>query len=402
MKVLYLSAAWLPSEISHSLSIMRVCQAFVDSGHEVVLTGRAGRGKGGDPIGYYGLRGGFRVMLNNLSPVWDNLIGRRLLLPGLGLAWKTRGLFGTFRPDLVYSRLTLTELALVPADLPILYEMHSLGPLRRGWLHRWVFHRLLASKRLRRIIVTSERLAAMLRAEIPQVEVVVARLSAERPVAVTEDSLAAFRAAQLQGSGFRFHVGYTGNLDTFGLRGTEIICQAASRMPEAAFHVVGGDPRTVAHWRQAAAAHHAHGNIFFYGHRNPAEMPFFLGCFHVALAPLQSKTSAEAPTGMGMSPLKLPEYMSYGKAIVASDIASHREVLVDGETALLVPPDDIDAWATAIRRVLTDPGLGSRLGENARRAYAEEFSPEVRVARILDGLTPSDPRLPLMRAEGSR
>lgn len=87
-----------------------------------------------------------------------------------------------------------------------------------------------------------------------------------------------------------------------------------------------------------------------------------------------------------MSPLKVPQYMSYGKAIVASDLPSHQEVLKDGETAVLVPPGDVGAWVAAIRSLLQDDKLRAVLGENARKHYWEEFAPEVRVRRILDGI----------------
>ena len=34
-----------------------------------------------------------------------------------------------FKPDIIYSRLTLFELFFLPKDIPVLYEMHSLGYL---------------------------------------------------------------------------------------------------------------------------------------------------------------------------------------------------------------------------------------------------------------------------------
>src|SRR3712207_6900596 len=45
------------------------------------------------------------------------------------------------------------------------------------------------------------------------------------------------------------------------------------------------------------------------------------------------------------------------------------DVLQDGENALLVPPDDPGALATAIRRLLVNPGLADRL----RRTAIEEI-----------------------------
>ena len=74
------------------------------------------------------------------------------------------------------------------------------------------------------------------------------------------------------------------------------------------------------------------------------------------------------------SPLKLFEYLSLGRPIVASDLPAIREVLTDNETALLVPPGDpaalasaADAAGRATRR------LSARLGQ-AARALAPEFT----------------------------
>jgi len=392
MKILYLSRALLPSEISNSLSIMRVCQAFADRGHEVLLTGLASRKKTTDPITYYGLRGGFKVLVFLVSRLWDNRFTQPFLIPGLVLAWKTRSIVKSFAPDIIYSRLTLTELALIPRHLPIYYEMHSLSYLRGTRMQQSVFRWLLRHKNVHRIVVTTELMAKLLQSELLDTDIKVAHLSAEHPVIVTDEMLTSFRSLNLQGENFKNHVGYTGYLDTIGLRGTEIICQTAAKMPATAFHIVGGEQEIVEHWRRYAEDYNIHGNIFFYGHRNPSDMPLFLGCFDVVLAPLQHKIAPRAPTGMNMSPLKLPQYMSYKKAIVASDLPSHREVLTDGETALLVPPKDIDAWVSGIRLLLDDHERRTMLGNNAVNRYWSDFSPEVRVRQILDGIHASEPK----------
>jgi glycosyltransferase involved in cell wall biosynthesis len=53
--------------------------------------------------------------------------------------------------------------------------------------------------------------------------------------------------------------------------------------------------------------------------------------------------------------------LALGKAIVASDLPVFREMLVDGQDALLVAPGDVDALAGAILRLLQDSSLRERL-----------------------------------------
>jgi glycosyltransferase involved in cell wall biosynthesis len=65
------------------------------------------------------------------------------------------------------------------------------------------------------------------------------------------------------------------------------------------------------------------------------------------------------------SPLKLFEYMASGRPIVASDLPSLREVLRDGENALLVEPGNPQALTAGVARIKNDPALGRRLAERA-------------------------------------
>jgi glycosyltransferase involved in cell wall biosynthesis len=188
------------------------------------------------------------------------------------------------------------------------------------------------------------------------------------------------------GTHFKHHVGYTGYLDNYGLRGTDIICKVAAQTPEAAFHIVGGAPDIVKHWQRFSEQYNQYDNIFFYGYRNPEEMPYFLSCFDVVLAPLQFRPLLRAPTGQNMSPLKLPQYMGYEKAIVASDIPSHQEVLKNNHNAILVPCDDVSRWSEAINNLLEDQDLRMIMGANAKDAYYSEFTPQLRVERILENI----------------
>ena len=87
-----------------------------------------------------------------------------------------------------------------------------------------------------------------------------------------------------------------------------------------------------------------------------------------------------------MSPLKMFEYMAAGKAIVSSDLPALREVLTDGEDALLVPAADVDAWEEAVDRLLADEALRTRLGVAAQKKLLRDFTWEARAERVLQGL----------------
>jgi glycosyltransferase involved in cell wall biosynthesis len=73
-------------------------------------------------------------------------------------------------------------------------------------------------------------------------------------------------------------------------------------------------------------------------------------------------------------PLAVLEALLARSAVVAADVGSTAEAVIDGDTGLLVPPEDPAALATAIRRLLEDGELRRRLGENGRRLVLERFT----------------------------
>jgi glycosyltransferase involved in cell wall biosynthesis len=69
--------------------------------------------------------------------------------------------------------------------------------------------------------------------------------------------------------------------------------------------------------------------------------------------------------------LALLEAMLASLPVVATRVSSIPEIVVDGETGILVPPDDPAALAAAVNRVLADPaGYGLRGRERARREFS--------------------------------
>jgi glycosyltransferase involved in cell wall biosynthesis len=77
----------------------------------------------------------------------------------------------------------------------------------------------------------------------------------------------------------------------------------------------------------------------------------------------------------------LLEAMSAGRAVVASRTGAISDIVVDGETGLLVPPGDAVALSLAMRRLIEDDALRKRLGAAARHRL-EQFSARQVVPRF--------------------
>jgi glycosyltransferase involved in cell wall biosynthesis len=80
----------------------------------------------------------------------------------------------------------------------------------------------------------------------------------------------------------------------------------------------------------------------------------------------------QASRSEGM-PNVLLEAAAAGRPIVATAAGGSTEIVLDGETGLLVPVEDLDALTAAMRRATEDADLRSRLAAAARQHVAEVF-----------------------------
>jgi glycosyltransferase involved in cell wall biosynthesis len=82
--------------------------------------------------------------------------------------------------------------------------------------------------------------------------------------------------------------------------------------------------------------------------------------------------------------MALLEAMANGLAVVATDMGGVPDVLTDGVDGVVVPPEDPDSLASAIRSLVDRPDRRTELAA-AARARAEELG-EVQVAARLDAI----------------
>jgi glycosyltransferase involved in cell wall biosynthesis len=143
-----------------------------------------------------------------------------------------------------------------------------------------------------------------------------------------------------------------------------IIAQLAPDFPELELTMYGPDKAdgSLQRMRQKAKEHGVNERIHTPGAVPKTKVPEYLSQHDIFL----NTTTAES---FGVSVM---EAAALGMCIVTTNVGELPYIWTDGEDALLVPPNDPEAMANAVRRILTEPGLAEKLSRNAR-AKAEQF-----------------------------
>ena len=101
------------------------------------------------------------------------------------------------------------------------------------------------------------------------------------------------------------------------------------------------------------------------GQAGHEQIPHYLQSFDLFVSP--SLTDRES---FGVAAV---EASACGLPVIASRVGGLPEVVVDGQTGLLVPPGDVDALAAAMARLLSEPELRARMGRAGRQFVLEHY-----------------------------
>jgi len=124
-------------------------------------------------------------------------------------------------------------------------------------------------------------------------------------------------------------------------------------------------------------------NVTLTGFIPNAELPQYQAACNILLMPYQRSVAASSGGNIAryLSPMKLFEYMACGRAIISSDLPVLEEIL-NHENAVLLPPDDLTAWVSAIQDLNANPEKRVQLGVQAQ-LDAQQYSWNARAQNII-------------------
>jgi len=167
-------------------------------------------------------------------------------------------------------------------------------------------------------------------------------------------------------------------------KGVDAIVRLAARVPSAQFLLVGADADSVEgrELNGIALAHSASNIALRKSVPSRDVWPYLFAADCLIVPPTAVPQRQYRRTGL---PIKLFGYMASGRPILAPRLADIEEVLTDGVTARLVPPDDENAAAAALSELLADASLCARLSHAAKEASGA-FTWSARGRRVYDFL----------------
>jgi glycosyltransferase involved in cell wall biosynthesis len=136
--------------------------------------------------------------------------------------------------------------------------------------------------------------------------------------------------------------------------------------------LIAGDGPLRGRLEETAHAYHLDGRVRFLGHRD--DIPRLLAASDLIVLP-------SAYEGL---PNIVLEAMRFRKPVVAAAAPGTTEVVVDGETGLLIPVGNITLLTRAIRDLVRDPTLARRLGEAGRARAEAHFRADAMVAQFAE------------------
>lgn len=347
-KLIYISNVRIPTEKAHGIQIMKTCEAFADIGIDVKLVAphRFNYIKTG-PFDYYCVRKNFKITkLPTIDFVKLGRVGFWIQSLSFAIAASLSALFK--KTDIIYSREELPLFFLSFFKKNLFWETHT-------GRYNFIVKRLLR-KCAGIVSITNGLKDFYINKGINNSKILVAPDAVDLEKFAVEASKDQCRQ-KLGLPRDKKIIMYTGHL--YDWKGADTLAEAAKWLGENELVVfVGGVEKEI---KEFKTKYGKIKNILVVGHKPHGDMPFYLKVADVLVLPNRSDNKVSAKY---TSPMKLFEYMSAVRPVVASDLPSIREVLSESN-ALLVESDNAEKLASGIKSVLQDEQFAGRISEQA-------------------------------------
>lgn len=399
MKIAVVAPTQIPARRANTIQVMKMAQAMVNLGHNVHLAVPV------ENISSKQVRDGRPADTPNLMHSWDTLSHHYGLRTEFPITWfparstlrrydfSLQAILWARRwgSDLIYTRLPQVAALASTLKIPVVFEIHDFP---HGSFGSRLFRRFLKGVGARRLVVITQSLAQDLTQEFNS------PLTPPFTI-IAPDGVDLDRYADLPGpTGARellsqsklrdstlspecFTAGYTGHL--YRGRGVSMLLKMATRTPDITYLLVGGEAAEIKCLKSEVQSMGIN-NIILVGFVPNAELPLYQAACDVLMMPYQHKVTASSGGDISryLSPMKLFEYMACGRAILSSNLQVLKEVL-NPQNAVLLPPDDVDAWTGEIQNLRSNHNRLEQLATQARKDAAQ-YTWKARAERILDGL----------------
>lgn len=382
MTILAFADTRFPIERANGVQTMQTCHALATRGHDITLVVRPDSARPArDPFVFYGLCPTPRLSITSVPSAGPEPVRRASMLwAGLRRTLHTRpdvvftrdlGLAALLcrwqrlrRPALVYESHGVS--AVVAAEMPTLLGRPDLAP-SASKLAR-------LDRRDRSVWTSAEGYVTLTQALADDLAV---RYGARARVDVVADGAEIPAAVCEAPASGPLVAAYAGHL--YPWKGVDVFLEALARVPDLRGLIVGGHPgeRDLARVQALITRLDITARVTITGLLPQPDVANALAGAHILVLPNTPTAISDRYT----SPLKLFEYLALGRAIVASDLPSLREVLSHNETAVLVQAGDAAALADGLRGLTIDADRRRRLAA-AARALAPQYSWAARAARL--------------------
>lgn len=180
------------------------------------------------------------------------------------------------------------------------------------------------------------------------------------------------------------YVAFTGTFNN-AKDGVDVLIKAfakvADKYPNLNLYLAGFYHYDVDIQKKLIADYGLNDRIIYWGILNKEQIPEFV-CNATVLA-LARPDSHQAQGGF---PTKLGEYLATGNPVCVTKVGEIPNYLKDGVSAFMATPSDVDSFADAMNRALSNPEEAKIVGTNGKKIAETNFSTDVQIKRLVEFL----------------